>query len=177
MAGTFKLDRLVTIAAAHGATVRLIGDHKQLSAVESGGALRLIAVQAGTPELTVLHRFRGPAEGDATLRLRSGDGTPIDWYDANGRIRGGSRDAMTDAAYEGWKADMLAGKTTLMAAADGAGVSELAARARADRVAAGQVEADGVALHDGNLAGVGDWIITRDNNRRTLSSYPSPCGR
>jgi hypothetical protein len=41
-----------------------------------------------------------------------------------------------------------------------------AARARADRVAAGQVEPTGVGLHDGNLAGGRDWIVTRANDRR-----------
>ena len=48
---------------------------------------------------------------------------------------------MTDAAYAGWKNDMLAGKITLMAAADSTDVTGLSARARADRVTAGQVEA------------------------------------
>ena len=73
---------------------------------------------------------------------------------------------MAQAAYTGWKNDMLAGKTTLLAAADGTDVTELAAQARADRVAAGQVEPGGVRLQDGNLAGVGDWIVTRLNDRR-----------
>jgi hypothetical protein len=73
---------------------------------------------------------------------------------------------MAQAAYDGWKTDMLAGKTTLMAAAESADVTELAAQARADRVAVGQVEADGVELRDGNLAGAGDWIVTRLNERR-----------
>jgi hypothetical protein len=53
-----------------------------------------------------------------------------------------------------------------MAAADGADVTGLSAQARADRVLAGQVEASGVTLHDGNLAGTGDWIVTRLNDRR-----------
>ena len=78
---------------------------------------------------------------------------------------------MAQAAYAGWKADMLAGKVTLMAAAASADVTELSARARADRVAAGQVEADGARLRDGNLAGRGDWIVTRHNDRRL-----SACG-
>jgi conjugative relaxase-like TrwC/TraI family protein len=166
MAGTFMLDQLVQIAAARGATVRLLGDDRQLPAVESGGALRLVASQPGTPQLTVLHRFRDPDEATATLRLRAGDGTAVDWYAGQDRIRAGSRDAMTEAAYDGWKADMLAGKVTLMAAAANAAVIELSARARADRVAAGQVDPDGVDLHDGNVAGRGDWIVTRHNDRR-----------
>lgn len=101
-----------------------------------------------------------------TLRIRIGDGTAIDWYSAQGRVQDGSREAMAQAACDGWKADMLAGKTALMAAATGTDVTALSARARADRGAAGQVEPGGTALHDGNLAGTGDWIVTRDNNRR-----------
>jgi len=73
---------------------------------------------------------------------------------------------MTQAAYDGWKADMLTGKVTLMAALNGTDVTALAARARADRVTAGQVEPDGTRLRDGNLAGRGDWIVTRRNDRR-----------
>jgi ATP-dependent exoDNAse (exonuclease V) alpha subunit len=73
---------------------------------------------------------------------------------------------MAQAAYTGWKTDMLAGKTTLMAAADGADVTALSAQARADRVAAGQVEPDGIRLRDGTLARAGDWIVTRHNQRR-----------
>jgi hypothetical protein len=166
MAGTFLLDQLTQLAVSRGAVVRLLGDDRQLPAVESGGALRLIAAQPGTPELSVLYRFRDPAEAAMTLKLRIGDGAAVDWYASNDRIRGGSREAMTQAAYAGWKADMLAGKVTLMAAATNAAVTELSARARADRVEAGQVEPDGVELHDGNRAGQGDWIVTRHNDRR-----------
>jgi hypothetical protein len=77
---------------------------------------------------------------------------------------------MTAAAYDGWKTDMLAGKITLMAAMSGADVTALAARARADRVTAGQVEPDGAALRDGTQAGEGDWIVTRRNNRRLTTA-------
>jgi len=166
MAPTFLLDKLVAIAAARGAVVRLIGDDRQLPAVEGGGALRLIASAPGTPMLTELYRFRDPAHAAATLQIRAGNPAAIDWHAAAGRIRAGSRHTMTQAAYDGWKNDMLAGKITLMAAAGGADVTALSARARADRVAAGQVEPDGIPLRDGNLAGIGDWIVTRDNDRR-----------
>ncbi|WP_194908993.1 MobF family relaxase [Catenulispora rubra] len=166
MAGTMNLDRLVTLAASHGATVRLLGDYRQLGAVEAGGALRRIANEAGAVELTELHRFNNKAEAAATLKVRVGDGTGLDFYDTNGRIRAGSREAMVDAAYDGWRADMLAKKTTVISAAAGVDVVALSAKARADRVTAGQVEADGVVLRDGNLAGKNDWILTRDNNRK-----------
>jgi ATP-dependent exoDNAse (exonuclease V) alpha subunit len=42
MAGTFMLDQLVTTASSRGAVVRLLGDDRQLPAVEGGGALRLL---------------------------------------------------------------------------------------------------------------------------------------
>jgi ATP-dependent exoDNAse (exonuclease V) alpha subunit len=49
MAGTLNLDRLVQIAAERGASVRLLGDHRQLGAVESGGALRLLVNESAPP--------------------------------------------------------------------------------------------------------------------------------
>jgi hypothetical protein len=170
MAGTLNLDRLVTIAAAHGATVRMIGDWRQLGAVEAGGALRRIAHEVGGVELAELHRFANAAEGVATLKIRVGDSTGLDFYESEDRIRSGSRQAMIDAAYSGWQADMCAGKTTVMAASAGADVVALSAQARADRIAAGQVEVDGVQLRDGNLAGRGDWIVTRHNDRRLMTA-------
>jgi conjugative relaxase-like TrwC/TraI family protein len=166
MAGTMNLDRLVTLAAARSATVRLLGDHRQLSAVESGGALRLIATEAGAVELTHLHRFHNKDEAAATLKLRVGDSAGLDFYINERRVQGGSRQAMVEAAYAGWKTDMLAGKKTLITAAHGVDVTALSAQARADRVAAGQVEDDGVQLRDGNRASRHDWIITRENDRR-----------
>ncbi|MFF1785619.1 MobF family relaxase [Kitasatospora sp. NPDC058243] len=170
MAGTLNLDNLTRIAAQRGATVRLLGDYRQLSSVEAGGALRLIAAVAGAVELTELHRFSDKAEADATLKIRVGDGSGLDFYFTNQRVVSGSRTAMIEAAYDGWKADMLAGRTTLISAASGADVTTLSARARDERVAAGQVEADGVLLRDGNRAGRGDWIVTRDNNRKITTN-------
>jgi conjugative relaxase-like TrwC/TraI family protein len=165
MAGTFNLDRLIEIAAHRGAVVRLLGDYRQLGAVESGGALRLIANEAGAVELSTLYRFKDAREADATLKLRIGDTSGLDFYAEAGRIRSGSAQGMTEAAYAGWKADMLAGKKSLMAAATGSDVAALSHQARLDRIEAGQVGADGVQLRDGNLAGHGDWIVTRKNDR------------
>ena len=170
LASTLHLDQLLAIAAARGATIRLLGDYRQLSAPGCGGALRLIATEAGAAELTTLYRFADPAEAAATLRLRDGDTAGLDYYTAGSRIMSGSLQAMTDAAYDGWKADMTAGRTTIMTAATTANVTALAARARQDRVALGQVEPGGVTLHDGNTAGAGDWIITRSNNRQLCTS-------
>ena len=53
-----------------------------------------------------------------------------------------------------------------MIARDNDTVAELAGAARAIRVGAGEVEDGGVRLRDGTRAGVGDRIVTRDNNAR-----------
>lgn len=81
------------------------------------------------------------------------------------RITAGSRDAMLETAYDQWAHDIRAGKTSVLIAATTADVSALNARARLERALAGQVEADGIVLHDGNLAGVGEWVVTRTNAR------------
>lgn len=170
MAGTLRLDHLLTIAERHGASVRLLGDYRQLGAVESGGALRLIVHEAGATELDTLHRFSNPAEADATRALRGGTTAALDFYQLHGRITGGSRQAMTDAVYDAWRTDMIAGKLSLMIAATNRDIGGLSARARAERVTAGQVETAGVTLADHNLAGRGDWIVTRHNQRRLATN-------
>jgi conjugative relaxase-like TrwC/TraI family protein len=170
MAGTPNLDRILTLAHTARARVRLLGDDRQLAAVESGGALRLLATEAGAVELDVVHRFDDPAEAAATLRLRTGDHQALAFYQAHGRIRGGSRQDMTEAAYTAWLTDVHAGRTSVLATTTTADVTRLAARARTDRVAAGQVEPGGVLLHDGNTAGAGDWVITRHNDRRLATN-------
>ncbi|WP_306211065.1 MobF family relaxase [Actinoplanes sp. RD1] len=170
LAGTRNLDTLRDIAQQHGASVRLLGDYRQLSAVESGGALRLLATEAGAVELSELHRFTHPDHAAATRRLREGDSAALDFYTANNRIVGGSAEALLEQAYTAWHTDMTRGLTTLMLAATTSGVTDLSARARADRVTAGHVEPTGVILHDGNIAGVGDWIVTRDNNRKLTAN-------
>ena len=145
--------------------MRLLGDPAQLSSVEAGGALRLLESEVGAAHLDHLHRFRDPAEATATLGLRRGDPAALEFYDANDRIRSGNRDAMLETAYEAWAADVRDGRTSVLVAATGTDVAALNARARTERIEVGQVTVEGVDLRDGNRAGVGDWVVTRNNVR------------
>ncbi len=165
MAGTPALGRLLTVAERAGAVVRLLGDPMQLSAVEAGGALRLLASAGAGPQLEQVHRFVDSAEAQATLALRLGHPSALGFYEANDRISDGGRDAMLDDVYDAWRAELIAGRAALMVSASTAEVAELSARARSDRVAADEVESGGVVLHDGNTAGVGDLVVTRQNSR------------
>jgi hypothetical protein len=167
LAGTFALDELVGAAKQAGAKVLLIGDFAQLSSVEAGGAFSLLVKDRAdlVPELTDVRRFRASWEAAASVELRLGNETSIDAYAAHDRIAGGDRNDLLDAIYAAWKTDVDAGKSSLMIAADAVTVSELNRRARADRVAEGTVADDGLRLADGQTAGVGDEVVTRQNNR------------
>jgi conjugative relaxase-like TrwC/TraI family protein len=172
MCGTLALDKLAEQARHAGAKLLLVGDWAQLSAVESGGAFRmLVNDRADTPELSAVRRFHEQWERTASVRLRVGDARSIDAYSTHGRIRGGATADMMDAAYNAWASDERAGRASLLIADTNSTVAELNTRARADRIAWGLVESDGHRLHDGTCAGVGDRIVTRQIDR-TLRTGP-----
>lgn len=168
LAGTLALDELTTAATSAGAKVLLVGDHRQLSSVEAGGAFAMLINDRGDscPNLSEVRRFADEWEKAASLDARHGRTEAIDAYETHGRIVQGDRENLLDAAHQAWKRDTEAGKTSLMIAADSATVAELNRRARSDRVATGAVTADGVALVGGQTAGVGDIVVTRQNDRR-----------
>lgn len=166
MSSTPDVAAVVDIARKAGASVRLLGDPAQLQAVGAGGLLRLVDHQVGAVYLEEIHRFADPNEKVASLALRDGDTSGLEFYIDHARTAGGTRGAMTDELYAAWTADQADGKTSLMIAASRLDVRDLSARARVDRIAAGLVEADGVALHDETRAGRGDLVVTRHNDRR-----------
>ncbi|GGG59888.1 hypothetical protein GCM10011374_23420 [Kocuria dechangensis] len=171
MVTTPKLAELVRVAARHGAVVRAIGDDRQLGAIGSGGALRLLDAQVGATRLEAVHRFRTRGEAAASLVLReppaAGADTPWAWYTEHRRIVAGDHEAMTDAALRAWITDTQAGKRSLLIATDNATVTELNARAQAARIATGDLDATGssVVLRDGLTAHAGDVVVTRRNDR------------
>jgi hypothetical protein len=167
LAGTLALDALVRDAADAGGKVLLVGDGAQLSSIEAGGAFAmLVRDRPDAPELTQVRRFQHEWERDASIQLRAGNPAAIDMYTAHDRVRSGARDAMLDALYQAWRNDVRQGLTSLMIAGDRESVAELNLRARADRVLAGDVKEACVDIAGGGVAGVGDRVITRENNRR-----------
>jgi len=167
LAGTFAMDELVSAAEEAGAKVVLVGDPFQLSSVDAGGMFASLVRDRDdmAPELSDVRRFTSEWENAASVELRVGSDRAIDAYEDHGRIVDGTRDEMIEAIYRAWKEDTDGGKESLMIAADGATVGTLNERARADRITAGHVVAAGLALHGGATAGVGDEVVTRENNR------------
>ena len=165
LAGTFTLDALRAQACAVGAKVLLVGDHKQLSAVDAGGAFHLLAERGRPATLTSLWRFSQPWEAAATRRLRNGDTGVIETYADRGRISAGPAEAMGEDAYTAWQTDTETGVSAILIAADSRTVEHLNARAHNDRVTDGLVAPHGLTKADGTVIGVGDRILTRANNR------------
>jgi conjugative relaxase-like TrwC/TraI family protein len=166
MVTTADLAAIEEIATRCGAKILLTGDTAQLSAPEAGGAMRLLAGEHGYYQLGTVQRFEHAWEAAASLRLRAGDVSVLAEYDRRGRILDGTREEMTAAAVSRWLADHLSGQETLLLAATNAQAADLARRARDKLAALGRVGNDEVIeLADGNLAGPGDLIIARHNER------------
>ena len=166
LADTRTLATLVQLAEQADAKVLLVGDHLQRGAVGAGGAFGMLARRGPTAELTALHRFVHPWEARASLDLRHGQPDSLDAYAAHGAISAGDLDLVIDQALDAGDAAASAGRVALLQAADLRTVRELNARARQRAVVRGEAGADGVGLHDGLVAGVGDRVVTRYNDRR-----------
>ena len=165
MADTLSLDRAVQFVIGRGGSVRLVGDDQQLAAIGAGGVLRDIKTEHGAVQLGELHRFTNPAEACATLALREGDPTALDFYLNQGRVHVGDLATTTEDALNAWAADRAAGLDAIMLAPTRDLVAELNCRARHHRLN-GDVPDAVVRLADGNQASAGDVIITRSNDRR-----------
>lgn len=168
LAGTLSLDRITQLAATAGAKVLLVGDFAQLQAVDAGGAFGLLAHDRDdVAELVDVHRFAHEWEKRASLDLRHGHTEVIDTYADHGRIVEGDTEAMIDAAYAAWRADLIAGRAAVLVADSNESVTALNNRARTDLILDGTVRgARESELHDGTHAASGDIVITRRNDRR-----------
>lgn len=174
MIATPKMEKILTLAQERGALVRALGDYRQLSAVGSGGALRLVDREIGAVHLDELFRFKNPEEAAATLSLREpplvGTDKPFEFYKDNGRIVAGDADAMIEDVFSGYSADVTAGKQSIMIASTNETVTRLNDLAQAHAIEHGQVStgAGAVVLHNSSRAHVGDTIVTRQNARRLI---------
>jgi hypothetical protein len=170
MADTLSLDTAVQFAIGRGASVRLVGDDQQLAAIGAGGVLRDIQQSHGALRLTELHRFTDPAEAAASLALREGDPSGLEFYLDHGRIHVGDVASTTADAFNAWVSDRAAGLDAIMVAPTRDLVAQLNRRGRAHRLDHSPAASE-VTLADGNRASARDVIITRTNDRRLPHSH------
>jgi conjugative relaxase-like TrwC/TraI family protein len=164
MLSTFDFDELASAVREAGAKLLCVGDYAQLTSVDAGGMFStLVDSRADVATLDTLQRFHEPWEAAATLLIRGGHDTAFYAYQRHERLVEGAREDLMDQVYAAWKTDLAAGKTSLMMARDNQTVLELNARARIERLKSGEVVGDTRVA--GGLAGVGDLVVTRHNDR------------
>lgn len=167
MASTKDLALLTKFANERGASIRLIGDDRQLAAIEAGGILRDIAHEHGAVRLTEVMRFTNPTEGDASIGLREGNKNSLGFYTLHNRIHPVAVTNATEEIFNAWLKDTRNGMNSLMLAAGLDDVTELNVAAQNWLAQENKIDLTRtVALHDGTKAGVGDRIITRQNARK-----------
>lgn len=171
MASARDLADLTKIAAHAGAVVRLLGDPQQLASVEAGGVLRDLADRTNAPFLEKVHRFATEGEAEASLLLRSGDESALEWYQHEGRIREGMAHELADMVFSAYVADVEAEKVALMVAPTNDLVRQLNEKAAAYYRANGTVTGPGIVLADGLEAAVGDVVVTRKNNSKYVVKH------
>ncbi|MEU2004505.1 MobF family relaxase [Rhodococcus sp. NPDC019627] len=172
LASTKDLAAITDIARARGAIVRLLGDPAQLDAVETGGALRLLAEETKAPELTDVVRFGDDLEqADNSLQVRAGNPESLELFDDRGWIHSGTATEMKDQAAAAYIADTDAGLQSIVMLSTGDDVREVNLAVQAHQRGRGIAdEAHTTVLSDELTAGVGDTVLTRRNDRtlRTL---------
>ena len=86
MVGTVDLAAIVAAAAESGSKIVMVGDPKQLPAIDAGGMFRLLTERHDTAELDTGWRFAEPWEFDNSRLLSQGDHTALDTLNDHGRV-------------------------------------------------------------------------------------------
>ncbi len=154
---------MLAVADEHGATLALVGDRAQLSAVGRGGVLDLAAqLTPRVLDMSGVHRFTDPTYADLTVRMRRGENPALlfdDLHTLGLVVLHDSTEDMHDAIAR----SAHAGDAITVATNDEA--RDLNARIRDERVRAGQVNDQRTTTgSDGLGIGRGDVIATRRND-------------
>ncbi|AXR74997.1 TrwC relaxase [Auritidibacter sp. NML130574] len=154
---------LLTIIQEAGATVALVGDRAQLSAVGRGGVLDMAAqIRGRTYDMSELHRFTGPEYAALTLTMRDRE-KPGAVFDRLAAMHLVTLHADDEQAREHITENAQDGEAITVATNDEA--AALNERIRAGRVEAGEVNDTITATgSDGLSIGAGDLIQTRRND-------------
>lgn len=163
MADDLNLARLVLAVERAGASLMLVGDHRQLAAVGPGGALAAVLDRRPdvVVELDTNVRQRNGAERQALAELRDGSvGRAVAWYASNGRVHTQpSRVATLVATVDSWAIDHTAGHATALLAWRRADVADLNRLARRRWDELGHLHGDDVLVDGGRHYAAGDRLV------------------
>ena len=174
MVGTRPLDQLRSYVDSAGAKLVLVGDNRQLSSIDAGGALRTLSAELGDHVVTLTTNRRQSGadqqwERDALVALREGDVTPaVEAYTEHGRvtIAGTIDEARRHIVEDWWAVHRDPGtqdQTTAILAVRRSDVAALNDMVRARRQAAGELGEE--ATFGAKAFSVGDRVIFEKNQR------------
>ena len=174
MVGTRPLDHLRSYVDAVGAKLVLVGDNRQLSSIDAGGALRTLSAELGDHVVTLTTNRRQTGadqqwERDALVALRGGDVTPaVHAYSEHGRvtISGTINEARQRIVEDWWVVNCdhtTRDQTTAILAVRRSDVAALNDMVRARRQAAGELGEEGT--FGAKAFSVGDRVIFEKNQR------------
>jgi hypothetical protein len=164
MADDRDVAMVLTASSLAGAKVVMVGDDRQLGAIDPGGAHGALVERHGS----VVHvldenlRQRDAGEAIALAELRAGHvAAAVDWYVAHDRVViAPSRDQLLDELVGRWASDALAGRDTALLAWRRANVAELNARTRERWADAGRLSGPELWAPGGARYAAGDRIVT-----------------
>jgi Ti-type conjugative transfer relaxase TraA len=166
MVGTRALERLVKLTDDVGAKLILVGDPRQLSEIDAGGAFAALARDLGAAELMENRRQVEVWERHALDQLRSGDvSTALSAYDIHHRIC--MSETMAEAQRElvnAWARGRNDGQSSLMMAVNRSDVTNLNELARTELFHRGELGDEILRAHDRSFA-IGDEIVCLRNSR------------
>ncbi|HEY4947248.1 MAG TPA: MobF family relaxase, partial [Acidimicrobiales bacterium] len=169
MVGSRSLDRLRHHVDVGGAKLLLVGDNRQLSSIDAGGALRTLSKELGAHVVTLTTNRRQADPGqqwerDALVALREGNVAPaVHAYADHGRVPlAGTIDEARQRLIDDWWA-VHHEHTTAILAVRRVDVRALNELARARRHAAGEL---GQEIRVGEKTfSIGDRVIFERNQR------------
>src|SRR5690606_29525293 len=130
--GNIKRVKLLRFLTDRGATIRCLGDDRQLPSIEAGGAHTDMAHASPEQTVTLSHvvRFASTGEARASIGVRDGDPMALAWYLDHDRIHAGHSGSVYEDTFQAWAADAAIGRDTVMLARGHDIVGQLNARAR-----------------------------------------------
>ena len=175
MMSTPDLYELVRLTETNRWRLVLVGDHRQLQAVGRGGLFSELCANGRVEELERLHRFTHRWEAAASLRLRSGDPSALDGYQAHGRIIAGTLDDHLERMAQAWMDGERRSDRVALVASTNDHVDAINRHVQAARLAHYEIDPHWqTAIAGGEVAHGGDVVVTRRNDRRLLTTTGQP---
>jgi conjugative relaxase-like TrwC/TraI family protein len=168
MVGTRDYDRLLAHAAAGDTKVVLVGDDRQLAAIEAGGYLRGVVTRVGAAYLRENLRQQHQFDRDALILQRDGNAVEaMAIWRTHGRVTvvDTGEEAKAAMLARWWASPHRPNHQSIMLAYQRADVAALNGAAHTMRVEHGEVSADGLTIA-GQMFGVGDRVVALHKHGR-----------